>query len=156
AVERNNRVYVPFGKNESVIANKLRGRLNNGKVISLQASAILEENDEEKGMRYHHYAINGLEKGAVIEKLDIRHEVPELDGRTIRLQEESPVLQTSLELIYPPHLEFRHKSYNGLPEAVIDTARYAGKHMLRVQHQEIPAMDFDEKYANAARHMQKF
>lgn len=43
AVARNNRVYVPFGQHESVIANKLRVRLPNGKMILLQTSDIKED-----------------------------------------------------------------------------------------------------------------
>ena len=71
AIERNNRVYIPFRTDEKLVTNKLRVILKNGKIIELNKKDIKEEIDEEKGLKYNYYAINGLEKGAIIEKLFI-------------------------------------------------------------------------------------
>ena len=40
--------------------------LKNGKIITLDKKDIKEEVDEERGVKYNYFAINGLEKGAVI------------------------------------------------------------------------------------------
>jgi hypothetical protein len=156
AVERNNRVYVPFGANEKVISNKLRVILKNGKVINLKDSDIKEEVDEEKGVKYNYYAVNGLEKGAVIEKFWILQEVPELDGKTYKMQDENPIAKNTFELIYPEHLEFQTKSYNGLSQAVAVNDRYPEKKTLNITESNTPALDNDEKYANWATHLKLF
>lgn len=156
AIERNNKVYVPFGANEKVIANKLRVILKNGKVINLKTSDIKEEVDEEKGVKYNYYAVTGLEKGAVIEKFYILQETPELDGKTYRMQDEYPIGKSTFELIYPQHLEFQTKSYNGLSEAVSDSEKNPNKKTLLVTENSIPALDNDEKYANWAAHLKLF
>src|SRR5690606_39971367 len=38
AIERNNKVYIPAGMNDNLIANKLRVILKNGKIIELKQS----------------------------------------------------------------------------------------------------------------------
>lgn len=156
AIERNNRVYVPFGANEKVIANKLRVILKNGKVVNLKSNDIKEEIDEEKGVKYNYYAVTGLEKGAVIEKFYILQETPELDGKTYRMQDEYPIGKATFELIYPQHLEFQVKSYNGLPEATANLEINPNKKTLLISDNDIPALDNDEKYANWAAHLKMF
>jgi hypothetical protein len=148
AVERNNRVYVPFGANDKVVANKLRVILKNGKVINLKSSDIKEEIDEEKGMKYNYYAVNGLEKGAVIEKFYILQEAPELDGKTYRMQGSRPIAKATFELIYPKHLEFLTKCYNGLSAATPDNERYPEKKTLNITELNTPAIHDDETYSN--------
>ncbi len=155
AIERNNRVYVPFGANEKVIANKLRVILKNGKVINLNDKDIKEEIDEEKGVKYNYYAVNGLEKGAVIEKFYMLQETPELDGKTYKMQDEYPIVDLTFELIYPKHLGFLTKSYNGLSEPVA-SEKYKEKNALIITEKNISALDNDEKYANWAANLKMF
>lgn len=150
AVERNNRVYIPFGENEKVIANKLRVILKNGKVINLNDSDIKEEIDEEKSMKYNYFAVNGLEKGAVIERFYIIQEMPELDGKTMRMQDTYPMAKSSFELIYPAHLDFQMKYYNGLPEGKNDDEKYADRKSVLVTDADVPGLKDDEKYSNWA------
>lgn len=148
AIERNNRIYIPFNSNESVIATKARVILSNGKIITLDKNDIKEEVDEEKGIKLNYFAVNGVEKGAIIEQLYVLQEFPELDGKTIKMQDEYPILQCQFELIYPNMAKFKTKSYNGLSEAVIDSKRFENKEVLRITEKEIPALHDDEKYAN--------
>lgn len=156
AVERNNKIYIPFGKSESVVLNKARVILPNGKIISLNANDVKEEIDEERGMRYNYFALNGLEKGAIIENLYILEEEPELDGYTIKMQGEFPIVSGTYELIYPDHLVFKTKSYNGLPEAQINENPEKKLGSVKVNASDIPAMDTDEKYANQGIALQMF
>ena len=148
AVERNNRIYIPFAINESVVTNKVRVILKSGKVITLDQKDIKEETDEEKGIKYNYFAINGLEKGAVIEKIFVLAEMPELKGQTIKMQDEYPIAKLNFELVYPDHLIFKYKTYNGLTEPVLDTAKLKEKIVLSVNEKDIPGLDNDEKYSN--------
>lgn len=148
AIERNNRVYIPFRIDEKLITNKVRVILKNGKIIELNSKDVKEEIDEERGLKYNYYAINGLEKGAIIEKLFILEEVPELKGKLIKIQEEYPILKSTFELIYPKHLVFKYKSYNNLPEAVLKENVATDKNSISIIDTNIKGLPDDEKYSN--------
>jgi hypothetical protein len=148
AIERNNKIYIPFSLDESVLVNKARVILKNGTVIHLDKKDIKEDVDQEKGMKYNYFAVNGLEKGAVIEKLYVLEENPEFTGQTIKMQDEYPIGNMNFELIYPSYLVFKTKSYNGLSEAVIDDKKIPNTAILAVNEKNIPALDNDENYSN--------
>jgi len=148
AIERNNKIYIPFNLDESVLVNKARVILKNGTVINLDKKDIKEDVDQEKGMKYNYFAVNGLEKGAVIEKLYVLEENPEFTGQTIKMQDEYPIGNMHLELIYPNYLVFKTKSYNGLSEPVIDDKKIPNTTILAVSEKNIPALDNDENYSN--------
>ena len=98
AIERNNKIYIPFSLDESVLVNKARVILKNGTVINLDKKDIKEDIDQEKGMKYNYFAVNGLEKGAVIEKIYVLQESPEFTGQTIKMQDEYPIANLNFEL----------------------------------------------------------
>lgn len=148
AIERNNKIYIPFKLDESVLINKARVILKNGTVINLDQKDIKEDVDQEKGMKYNYFAINGLEKGAVIEKMYVLEERPNLSGETIEMQDEYPITNLNFELIYPNHLIFKTKSYNGLSEPIIDSKTVENKTVLSVSEKNIPALDNNEQYSN--------
>lgn len=148
AIERNNKIYIPFSLNESVLVNKARVILKNGNIIHLDKKDIKEDVDQEKGMKYNYFAVNGLEKGAVIEKIYVLEESPEFTGQTIKMQDEYPIANLSFELISPNYLVFKTKSYNGLSEAVIDDKKIANTTILSITEKDIPALDNNENYSN--------
>ncbi|HLF50900.1 DUF3857 domain-containing protein [Flavobacterium sp.] len=148
AIERNNKIYIPFNQNETILTNKVRVILKNGKIIKLDKKDIKEEIDEEKGVKFNYFAINGLEKGAVIERILVVEEGPELDGKTFKMQDVHPIANLNFELIYPEHLIFKTKSYNGLVEPTIDSEKLDKKVILALSEKNIPALDNDEKYSN--------
>jgi hypothetical protein len=149
AVERNNKIYIPFGTNESVLTTKARVILKNGKVIVLDSGDIKVETDEERGMKYNYFAVNGLEKGAVIEKIFIIEEAPDVTGRSVKMQDEYPIAKNSFQLIYPNHLIFKTKSYNGLAEATItENKPDENRNTLTVAENDTPALENNEQYAN--------
>lgn len=148
AIERNNKVYIPFNENENVLINKVRVILKNGKVIKLDKKDVKEEIDEERGVKYKYFAIDGLEKGAVIEKIFVLEEFPELNGKTFLMQDEYPIANINFELIYPNYLSFKTKSYNGLEEAAIDEETIDKKTIISITATNIPSLDDDEKYSN--------
>lgn len=148
AIERNNKIYIPIGDNENILTTKARVILKNGKVITLDKKDIKEEVDQEKGMKYSYFAVNGLEKGAVIEKLYVIEEAPDLKGNTIKAQDQYPIAEFSFELIAPAHLIFKTKSYNGLSEPVLDEKKFENKKVLSITEKDIPALKDDEQYSN--------
>ena len=148
AIEKNNKIYLPFSSNENVVKNEARVILKSGKIITLDKKDIKEEVDEERGVKYNYYAINGLEKGAIIEKIFLLEESPELNGKTFRMQDDLPILDISFELIHPNHLEFKTKGYNNLAAAVIDDKIYKDKISISVNEKNVPKLEDDEKYSN--------
>ena len=156
AIERNNKIYIPFNLNESVLTNKVRVILKNGKIITLDKKDVKEEIDEEQGLKYNYFAVNGLEKGAVIEKLFVLEEDPELKGKTFLMQTNHPIANLDFSLIYPKHLDFKIKSYNGINAQAIDTASFPGKLLVKVSEKDIPALHNDEQYSNWINHLKKF
>ena len=156
AIERNNKIYIPFSLDESVLVNKARVILKNGNVISLDQKDIKEDVDQEKGMKYNYFAVNGLEKGAVIEKLYVLEEGPEFTGQTIKMQDEYPIANLNFELIYPNYLIFKTKSYNKLSEPTIDEKKIENKTVLSVIEKNIPGLDDNEQYSNWALQLKLF
>ena len=148
AIERNNKIYIPFSLNESVLINKARVILKNGTVIHLDKKDIKEDVDQEKGMKFNYFAVNGLEKGAVIEKIYVLEESPEFTGQTIKMQDEYPIANLNFELISPNYLVFKTKSYNGLSVPVIDDKKIANTTIISITEKNIPALDNDENYSN--------
>ena len=148
AIERNNKIYIPFGDQENILITKVRVILKNGKVITLDKKDIKEEVDEEKGMKYHYFALNGLEKGAIIEKLYVLEENPDLNGNTVKMQDEYPIAEFNFDLITPAHLVFKTKSYNGLSEPVLDEKKIENKKVLSISEKDIVALKDDEEYSN--------
>lgn len=148
AIERNNRVYIPFNMDESVIETKVRVIHKDGKVVLMDKKDIKEEIDEEKQVKYTYFAINGLDKGAVIEKIFIIAENPELDGKTFRIQSNIPMVSNEFQLIFPKHLKFKTKCYNGLAEPILAVAKDTLKNSLTVSTENIPGIDDDERYSN--------
>jgi hypothetical protein len=148
AIERNNRVYIPFQMDESVIETKLRVILKDGKVLLFDKKDIKEEIDEEKQIKYNYFAITGLDKGSVIEKIFMLEENPELEGKTIKLQSNIPIIDNEFELIYPRHLTFKTKSYNGVAEPVLGVDRDTLKSTLSIKLDNVAGIEDDEKYSN--------
>lgn len=148
AIERNNKIYIPFGDQENILITKVRVILKNGKVITLDKKDIKEEVDQEKGIKYNYFALNGLEKGAVIEKLYVLQETPDLSGNTIKMQDEYPIAEFNFDLITPAHLIFKTKSYNGLSEPVLDEKKIENKKVLSISEKDIMALKDDEEYSN--------
>lgn len=157
SIERNNKVYLPFRMDESVLTNKLRVILKNGKKTELSNADIKEEVNNETGVKYNYFAVNGLEKGAIIEKIFILEEAPSFNGRMVSMQGSAHIVNSTFELIFPAHLGFKFKSYNGLPDAVLKEKAYGdNKHSMTIRTSNIEPLPTDETYANETAHSKFF
>jgi len=148
AIERNNKIYIPYKSKDNLVKNQLRVILPNGKKIELKESDIKKEVNEQNGVTYEYFAVNGLEKGAIIERFYIIKSPAEITGTTITIEGSYPIVNTSFELIYPNHLEFQTKSYNNLPEAEFTLDKYEGKNSTLIEAQNITALNKDEVQSN--------
>lgn len=156
AIERNNRVYIPVNIDANLIANKLRVILKNGKIIELKSSDIKEEIDQQTRMKYNYFAVNGLEKGAIIEKFHIIKRNPEFSGNNFFFQASYPILNASVEIIYPEHLIFTSASYNGFPKAENKLESYPNKNSLFTVNTNIPPLPNNERQSNVVKNQQRF
>lgn len=156
AIEKNNRIYIQAGQIDRFLFNRNRVILPSGEIIELNQDDIHEEVDQESGYKYEYYAVKGLEKGAIIEKLYLLKELPEFKGHMMKFQYSKPVLQADFELYYPYHLILQYKSYNGLPEAVSLDSTAFDKKMIKVTDVNIPAANMNEKMANPTKHLMGF
>ena len=156
AIEKNNRIYVQAGQKDKFVFNRNRVILPSGKILELSQDDIHEEVDQESGYKYEYYAVKGLEKGAIIEKMYLLKEMPEFKGQMLKFQYSKPVLLAEFELYYPSHLVLDYKSYNGLPDAVALDSTAFGKKMLKVYDVNIPAANMNEKMANPSKHLKGF
>ncbi|MFT6335864.1 MAG: hypothetical protein ACI86M_001716 [Saprospiraceae bacterium] len=156
AIEKNNRIYIQVGQTDKFVYNRNRVILPSGDILELSKDDIHEEVDPESGYKYEYYAVKGLEKGAIIEKLYLLKELPEFKGGMIKFQYSAPILEADFEFFYPDHLILDYKSYNGLSEAVSLDSTAFGKKMLKITDQNIPAVDRSEKMSNPAKHLKGF
>lgn len=148
AIEKNNKIYIPMGQSVDVISKEVRVILKNGKTIVLDKKDIKEEIDEERELKFNYFAVNGLEKGAIIEKVFILQEYPTLNGKSFRMQSEIPTLNANFKLIYPKHLVFKTKVYNGLSEPNIDSESSEENTIVSITEKNIEGLPDDEKYSN--------
>ncbi len=114
AIERYNRVYLPFSQSTRLEAAKARVIKKNGEIIELPEDKILEAEDEETGRKYKYFAFEGIEKGSIIEYYSIEKRNPRYNGIELTFQEEHEVQTVEFDLYSPGNLIFDFKSYNGL------------------------------------------
>jgi hypothetical protein len=148
AIERNNRIYIPFNQTERLVNKKARVILKNGQIITLDEKDIMEEIDQERDLKYNYFAVKGIEKGAIIENFFIIEEAIDIKGNTIKVQQEYPIANYDFSLIFPDYLQFKTKSYNNLSEPQLDSIAGANKSVLKIIEKDITALKDDEKYAN--------
>ena len=148
AIERNNKVYIPFKSDgEEILVQKVRVIKADGSVVEVSSNDIKESEDEETKVKYKYFALKGLEKNCVVEQLIIGKYSLKFDGRNVILQNEYLNKNVTYELIYPKHLIFNLKSYNGLPNCVENSNLYADKISKKIEVDLIPFLK-EEKYSN--------
>ena len=71
AIERNNKISVPYSSGSKILQSKVRVIQPNGKIIELDSSDIQEAQDETTKRKYKYLAVRGLLQGAILEQLFI-------------------------------------------------------------------------------------
>lgn len=156
AIEQNNKIYVPLKSvNDNIVKHKVRVIKPNGTVIEMSEADIMESVDEKTNTKLRYFALKGLEKKAVVEQVMIAKLAPKLQGTNIVMQSSDLSKNNSYTIIYPKHLVFKFKSYNGLPEFKIDNEKYTDKVVASIDVDEIPALH-EEEYSNYYQHAKRF
>lgn len=110
-VEMFNKIYIYVPASGEVKEIKARVLLPNGKVMNLDPSKILDE--DEEGRHYKKFALEGVEKGSEIEYISkLKKEISTFGTEIFQLQN-TPIVKASFTLITPKHLLFSVKGYNG-------------------------------------------
>jgi hypothetical protein len=156
AVNNYNKIYLPSNNDEKLVKCKVRVRLKNGKEFEVNTNDTKEEIDEEKDVKYTYFAVNGLEKGAILEQFFLFEQTPDLKGKTIFMQGELPIDEFNFNVIYPKHLVFKTKSYNGLLDPTIDSEKYSDKTVLSIVSNNVTALKDDDKFSNWKNNVKMF
>ena len=143
-VEYFNRVYIPTNQTIDIVDIKARSISPTGIITNLDKTNIKEvENLEDKGA-YKIFAMEGVEKGSVVELLYTLKQNVGSNGKYI-FQEEFPVLQASFTLVSPESLLFNVKGYN-CPFTMSDDT-IEKKHIISYSIDSMPPLR-NEKYAS--------
>lgn len=145
AVDRFNKIFTPSSKSVEFIEKQARVIKKDGEVIYLDEDDILSETSEE-GYSYEYFAMEGIEVGDEVEWMYTYHAFPRF-SRRLTFQESGLIRNMSFVFICPENLEMAFKSYNGLPEVLLDS-NYENDELnyYKLADNNIPKMS-DEKYA---------
>lgn len=124
AIESNNKIYVAERNNTEYLYQKSRIILPSGEIKELEDKDIKEGfyGEGDKKSKYYYYALEGIEKGSIIENVSYRKSKPNYYGSLTYMQEEDVnKYRQTFELIAPEHLLFDFKSMNGLSEVKYDS-----------------------------------
>lgn len=121
AIESNNKIYIPASSTVENLTEKVRVFKPNGEVEELTKNDVQKYENEEEGTSYRYFAVEGIEKGSVIELLIQQTRVPVYQGSRLFFQNSIPSAHVSMEMVTPRHLMYVFKSYNGLADVESDT-----------------------------------
>lgn len=111
AVEQNNKIYIGNSETSKSII-QARVIHSNGEVKTLNEKDIKTGVDEDSGVEYSYYAVEGLRVGSILETMVSKKSDPNLYGRIIKIQSYYPTLKYDFQHSYPSFLEFAFKTYN--------------------------------------------
>lgn len=152
-IAENNTVYISLDDVFEVVKAKARVILPTGKVIVQNMENMKTGYSQEMETEYNYFAFNGMEPGSEIELLYVVKKAPDLYGILYTIQGENTKYNQSLEIISPTNLVMESKSYNGLPEMMIDTT-LSPLNYLRVSIDTLPGMK-PEPYAYLKKNLGK-
>lgn len=117
-VENNNVKYVPINGDSEIVDARARVIKPDKSKIELDKTKILDSYDEETGYKYKYFALEGLDKGDIIEYFYVLKKNPYFYGTKYTIQEEYPILHYQFDLIAPNNLFFEFNLLNDTTEVV--------------------------------------
>lgn len=155
AIDNNNKVYLPgtqASPEEYTVVEQARVIKPNGDIIELEEDEILEEINEEEGVKYRYFALNNVQEGDQIEYMYIYPRSPHTSGKIYKLQ--SDLLKKHVEVINitPNNLINVFKSFNGFPELEQDEVQKDYRYFSATVKdlQPLNDEDFADRQANRA------
>ena len=144
SIEENNKVYLNLSQSTELVDYDARViTANDVKVLGEDA---LKEGTTEEGETYKYFAMEGAEKGAILEFFYILNRYPRITGIYLPFQSDYHVVKNEFHLYSPDNLIMATKSLNGYPEMEQDTS-ISSYNALKVNMDNIPALS-DEEFAN--------
>lgn len=123
AIEDYNKLYLPYtSASRELKTIKARVIKKNGEILELDESKILTSKDEETQVERKYYAFEGIEKGGIIEYYYLLKKTPLYTGKKVTQQYDYENNNYEFDLYCPINLRFKIKSYNELPDIIIDTS----------------------------------
>ena len=121
AIQSNNKVYIGMKDVLELIDARARVINPDGKIVTFEKVNILDNVGEDGNVEYKYFAIDGVEKGSDIEFSYTTMSYPSYEGTRMTFQKDHIVKKLDFTLACPSNLVFAFKSYNGFPEAELDT-----------------------------------
>ena len=121
AIQQNNKIYLSSNESTEFLYQKARVIKPSGEIVTLRESDIKEGVYGDNEQKYYYFALEGLEKGSIIETMNYKKSPPSYYGNLIYYQGEEKRYSQEFELICPNYLIFAFKSINGAPEVEYDT-----------------------------------
>ncbi|MDT8412425.1 MAG: DUF3857 domain-containing protein [Vicingaceae bacterium] len=121
SIEENNKVYISFNENTTILKTKARVISPSNKIIELDSSKILTAVDENTNTTYKYFAFEGIEKGSIVEYFYVVEKKPYYEGSYITYQEDNAIYNYTFQLISPKNLIFKFKTINTTDTIIKDT-----------------------------------
>jgi hypothetical protein len=123
AIERNNKMYIGNSGGDDVVFQKARVIKVDGSIAELKESDIQEAKDEDGNVTERYFALDGLEKGCVVEYLHFIKSGAEFTGAVIYQQGKVDKRRFEMEVIIPKHLEYVFYPMNGMKTFELDSTK---------------------------------
>ncbi len=151
-LESNNKIFIPLTSGKTLLDLQVRAISPTGKVTLIQRENIkqLENVNGYKNVKI--FAIEGLEINGEAEYIYTITGPLEPYGKEI-LQNQIPIREAQVNLIYPKKWAFETKSYNGLSKATFSLE--SGKNEYVVMEKDIPAFQ-DDEYSYGTNDLKRF
>ena len=111
-IEEYNKIYLAFSNKTSLKVSKARVIKKTGEIIELDESKILSAENEETGRKYNYFALEGLQKGSIVEYYYVIKRRPAYQGARIDIQNDYNKKAVEFDLYAPSNLLFTFKSFN--------------------------------------------
>lgn len=139
-IENANKVYIAANSPEDVLLFSARVINKAGKPLVMYKGDL--KSVSEEGNNYQVLAMEGIEKGSIVEFFYLKRVGISYYNR-YRFQDETFRVKSQFEVISPKNLIYKSKSYNGFPNLIDSTAN--NKNYLKTNVYNTPAIK-DEKY----------
>mgnify|MGYP006287485285 CR=1 FL=1 len=150
-IEEFNKAYIPITLAEDILFERARVINSKGEVKELRDEDIKEGTYEETDQKYRYFAFEGIDVGSEIEYMYMMKSYAFIyyPGYKYIIQSEYPRYNYDFELLTPPNLVFKMKSYNGCPEFERDTV-IEEKNRWFISLDTIPRLKSEEHAAYSA------
>ena len=111
-IEEYNKIYLAFSNKTSLKVSKARVIKKTGEIIELDESKILSAENEETGRKYNYFALEGLQKGSIVEYYYVIKRRPTYQGARVDIQNDYNKKAVEFDLYSPSNLLFTFKSFN--------------------------------------------